>query len=248
MNLATNETPALLHTAVIIPALNEAENLAELLPRLEKLGLGQIIVVDNGSTDATADVARKHGVTTAHEPKRGYGAACQTGIAALHDDADTVAFMDADLSDDPDCLPTLVEPLSAGLADLAIGWRAPHLRDAGALTPPQIFGNRLATALIRLGWSARYRDLGPFRAATRRALARMDLRDRAFGWTVEMQIRAAECGLRVLEIPVPYRPRTSGKSKISGTIRGTFQAGYWILRTIGALWLTKHRRRRLPGA
>ena len=232
--------------AIVIPALNEAVGLRELLPSLRELGPGQIIVADNGSTDDTAAVAQAHRVTLVSEPQRGYGAACQAGLNALTADVTIVAFIDADLSDDPRRLPALIEPIQSGRADLVLGHRARELRERGSLTPQQRFGNWLATTLIWIGWKRKFHDLGPFRALTRDALNQIDMTDRAFGWTVEMQIRAVECGLRVLEISVPYRPRI-GKSKISGTVRGVFLAGYWILRTIAILRLTRARRMSAPG-
>ena len=154
---------------------------------------------------------------------------------------DMFVFVDADMAADPACLPRIVDPVLAGKADLVIGCRPAALREAGAMTFPQAFGNWLATALIRLGWKQKYSDLGPFRAIERQALDRLDLRDRRFGWTVDMQIRAVEEGLRIREVPLGYRRRV-GVSKISGTVRGTVLAGYWILRTVGALWLTRRSR------
>lgn len=241
MGEAARPNTDLSDVAIIIPALNEAEGLAVLLPLLVELGIGQIIVADNGSTDRTGEVARAHGAKVVRETRRGYGAACQAGVGAMNEDAIFVAFMDADLSDDPAFLSGLIEPLRTDLADLVIGYRSPELREPGALTIQQRFGNWLATRLILFGWGKRYFDLGPFRAVRRSALEQMGMTDRAYGWTVEMQIRAVECGLRVLEIPVPYRVR-KGTSKISGTIRGVILAAYWILRTIAVLRITRRRR------
>lgn len=232
---------SLANVAVIIPALNEAESLDRLLPILANFRLGQIIVADNGSDDGTAALARTHHATVVHEPHRGYGAACFAGMQALADPIDMVVFLDADLSDDPGGLPNLVEPILANRADFVIGSRDPHLRSAGAMTPPQRFGTWLATKLIGLGWGYHYRDLGPFRAIRRSALQQINMRDRAYGWTVEMQIRAVELGLRIEQIAVPYRTRV-GQSKISGTVTGVFKAGYWILTTIGKYWLDKRQR------
>lgn len=220
--------------AVIIPALNEAPSLETLLPMLRAMKLAQLIVADNGSTDETADIARRHGCTVVREPRRGYGAACAAGVAALHDDCDIVVFLDADLADDPTYMPELVGPIAAGRADLVIGTRDAALRERGSMTAAQCFGNWLATRLIRLGWGYRYRDLGPFRAIRRSCLDAIDMRDRAFGWTVEMQVRALQMGLRIEQVPVPYRRRT-GVSKISGTLRGVVLAGYYILTTIARL-------------
>ncbi len=234
---------ALARVAVVIPALNEAESLEALLPIVRSLGVGQIIVADNGSSDATADVARRCGATVVREPRRGYGAACAAALEHVRDEADVIAFLDADLADDPALLPVLAEPVLAGRADLVIGCRVPELREPGAMTLPQRFGNALATGLIRLGWGYAYRDLGPFRVISRAALEAIDMQDRAFGWTVEMQVRAVELGLRIEQIPVPYR-RRRGVSKISGTLGGVLRAGYWILRTLGGLYWTRRRRRR----
>ncbi len=226
---------------VIIPALNEAQSLRTLLPVVRSLGVGRIIVADNGSTDATARIARDCGAIVVREPRRGYGAACAAGLAHVGPECDVIAFLDADLADDPQRLPVLAAPVLAGRADLVIGCRLPELREPGAMTLPQRFGNALATALIRLGWGYAYRDLGPFRVIRRDALEAIDMQDRAFGWTVEMQVRAVELGLRIEQIGVPYRRRT-GVSKISGTVGGVVRAGYWILRTLGGLYWTRRRR------
>lgn len=228
--------------SVITPAYNEAEALARLLPRLNVLGFGEIIVADNGSTDATADVARAHGARVVSAPQRGYGAACAAGIAALRPECRVVAFIDGDLSDEPEQLPALCAPILADEADLVMGWRRRDLRAPGTLTPPQAFGTWLAVTLLRLGWGVRYHDLGPMRAIRRDALLAMDMQDRAFGWTVEMQAKAAEMSLRIRELPVPYHKRVAGRSKISGTIRGVWLAGYWILSTLGRLYFTRRRR------
>jgi glycosyltransferase involved in cell wall biosynthesis len=191
-----------------------------------------VIVVDNGSTDRTAQVARAHGAQVVHEPHRGYGSACLAGMAALAPDVTVVAFMDGDGSDDPADLPRLLEPIVRGDADMVLGSRVLGERETGALTPQQRFGNALATVLLRALHGARYSDLGPFRAIRREALDRLGMRDTSFGWTVEMQIKAARHGLRVQEIPVHYRKRRAGQSKISGTLRGTISAGAKITWTI----------------
>ncbi len=232
------------HVAVVIPARDEAESLGDVLRQLEPHGLGQVIVADNGSSDDTAGVARTHRADVATEPRPGYGAACRAGIAALASRVEIVVFLDADLADDPGRLPELVDPIDAGGADLVIGVRPRELREAGAMTPPQVIGNRLATDLIRVLWGHRYTDLGPFRAIRRDALEGLRMTDRRFGWTVEMQIRALQEGLRVVEVPVPYRPRPRGRSKISGTVRGVLRAAASILYTIGRLWWAGPRRPR----
>ena len=216
--------------SVVIPALNEADALPNVLRDLPWDRLEQVIVVDNGSTDATAEVARAGGADVVHEPRRGYGQACLTGIAALRR-TDVVVFVDADYSDHPDQLDEVVAPILAGKADMVIGSRSLGEAEAGALTPQQRWGNALAVALIRWLYRVRYTDLGPFRAIRADALRTLRMRDTSYGWTVEMQVKAARQRLRTTEVPVRYRRRI-GVSKISGTIRGTILAGWFILTTI----------------
>ncbi len=230
--------------ALIIPALNESKNLAELLPQLSAYRLGQILVCDNGSTDDTRVVVERCGATWVHEPRPGYGAACYAGMQALDDRAVVVAFVDADLSDDASKLGELVRPIIDEDCDFVIGARVSELREPGSTTLPQRFANWLMPLMIRLGWGYRFTDLGPFRAIRRSSLATIDMQDRAYGWTIEMQIRSVELGLRIREVPVTHRNRRHGRSKISGTVRGVLLAAYWIIRTCGVLWLTKGRRLR----
>ncbi|MCL4523915.1 MAG: glycosyltransferase family 2 protein [Acidobacteria bacterium] len=218
--------------ALIIPALNEEAVIGLTLDSLRGVPLDQLIVVDNGSTDQTAEVARAHGAQVVSEPRRGYGSACLAGMAALGPEITVVAFMDGDGSDDPADLQRLLTPIVSGEADMVLGSRVMGTRETGALTPQQRFGNALATSLLRIFHGARYSDLGPFRAIRRDALERLQMRDRNYGWTIEMQIKAARHKLRVQEIPVSYRRRRAGKSKISGTLRGTFSAGWKIIWTI----------------
>ncbi|HET7106688.1 MAG TPA: glycosyltransferase family 2 protein [Candidatus Acidoferrum sp.] len=223
---------------IIIPALNEEAALAPMLDGLRAAldaaacADADIIVVDNGSRDATAAVARKHGARVVSEPRRGYGQACLAGIAALTSATEIVVFLDADGSDDPEDLVRLLTPLREGAADLVLGSRTIAAKTSGSFTPQQAFGNWLATALMRLFFAARYTDLGPFRVIRRDALDRLHMRDTNFGWTIEMQIKAHRAGLRVLEIPVNYRKRIAGESKISGSLAGTIRAGWKILWTI----------------
>jgi glycosyltransferase involved in cell wall biosynthesis len=218
--------------ALIIPALNEEAAIEATLAGLAGRGLAQIIVVDNGSTDGTAVAARRAAATVVSEPRRGYGQACLAGMAALAPEITVVAFMDADGSDSPDDLDALLQPIADGHAAMTLGSRVLGERESGALTPQQQFGNRLATALMRLLHGARYTDLGPFRAIRREALAGLGMRDTNFGWTIEMQIKAHRAGLPIREVPVRYRRRRVGQSKISGTISGTVRAGTKILWTI----------------
>lgn len=223
--------PGGLRIGVIIPARDEEAALPQVLPRLPPW-IEEVIVVDNGSRDATADVARSLGARVVKEPRTGYGSACLAGIAALSPAVDTVLFMDGDAADRAEDLARLLAPLATRAADLVIGTRTAGA-EPGALTPQQRFGNALACTLLRWFWGVRYSDLGPFRAIRRDALARLAMRDQTWGWTVEMQVRAAQLGLRVEEVPVGYRRRI-GRSKISGTLTGTIRAGskiLWVIAT-----------------
>lgn len=215
--------------AVVIPAFNEAGAIAHVIGEIPDW-VGQIVVADNGSTDTTADVARAAGAQVVREPQRGYGAACLAGIAAL-EPCDMVVFVDGDHSDYPEDMATLVDPIICGEHDFMIASRARGAVERGALTPAQRFGNWLATRLMFLIWGARFTDLGPFRAIRMSALHDLGMTDHNYGWTVEMQIRAVEAGLSCDEVPARYRRRI-GKSKVSGTIKGTVMAGYKILRVI----------------
>lgn len=217
--------------AAVIPALDEEHAIGGVLDGLDRQVVRDVLVADNGSRDRTAEVARAHGAQVVTVTERGYGAACLGALAHLADDVDVVLFLDADGSDDPADLPALLEPLVTGTADLVIGSRVQRAA-AGALSPQQRFGNALATWLIRLRFGHRYTDLGPFRAVSRALLERIGMRDRRFGWTVEMQVRALRLGARVHEVPVRYRRRAAGHSKISGTLLGSARAGWWILTTI----------------
>ncbi|MGM0493300.1 MAG: glycosyltransferase family 2 protein [Armatimonadota bacterium] len=217
--------------SVIIPALDEEDAIGSVIDEIPRPPVSDVIVVDNGSTDRTAGVAREHGATVVREDRRGYGRACLRGIAALPDDTDTVVFLDGDHSDFPEQIPDLIAPIAADEADMVIGSRALGECETGALTPVQIFGNWLACTLMRLIYGHRYTDLGPFRAISREALERLEMQDLDFGWTVEMQIKALKNRMRVAEIPARYRCRI-GRSKISGTIMGSVRAGHKIIATI----------------
>jgi hypothetical protein len=226
-NLTTGSS----EVALIIPARNEELSLPTVLQRVPA-GVSRVVVVDNGSSDATAAVARAHGAEVVHEPLPGYGSACLAGIAALAGNPPAVvAFADADGSDGVENLTVLLAPLLAGAADLALARRVTVA--SRALSPQQRFGNWLATRLIRLIWDHDYQDLGPMRVITWPALAELQMEDRNFGWTVEMQIRAIKTGLRVVELPLPYHVRLAGESKISRTLSGVVRAGTKILWVIG---------------
>ena len=222
--------------ALIIPALNEAESIGRQLGQLPRDLFDQIILVDNGSQDATAEVARAAGAQVVQEPRRGYGQACQAGLAHLFAETAAVVFMDADLSDDPADVERLTQAFAEGGWDLVVGSRVLGRAEPGSLTPVQRFGNSLTTRLIRWIWHVSFTDLGPLRIVRRDALRRLNLRDRDFGWNVEMQAKAACLGLKTTEIPVDYRRRAYGKSKISGTLSGSLRAGVKILWTIYRCW------------
>lgn len=212
---------------VIIPALNEEHALPRVLADIPRPPVRRVVVADNGSTDGTSRVARDGGAEVVHQPERGYGAACLKALALLEaDPPDVVVFLDGDYSDHPEELPHLLEPIAQG-ADLVIGSRVQRAR-RGALTPQQRVGNAIACVALRVLYRARYTDLGPFRAIRWDALSRLNMVDRNYGWTVEMQIKAAQQGLKHAEVPVSYRERI-GESKVSGTVRGTLGASRKIL-------------------
>jgi glycosyltransferase involved in cell wall biosynthesis len=222
--------------ALIIPALNEAESIGLVLNRLPPGLFSQVIVVDNGSDDGTAEVAQAAGAEVVREPRRGYGQACRAGLAHLTPQVHAVAFMDADLSDDPTDLARLVHLFADGEWDMVVGSRVLGNAEPGSLTPLQRFGNWLTTLLIRKLWHVSFTDLGPMRILRRQALNRLNLQDRDFGWNVEMQAKAARLELRVTEAPVKYFRRRLGKSKVSGTLRGSLCAGAKILLTLYRCW------------
>ena len=218
------------NVSIVIPALNEAESIALVLKGIPP-GIGQVIVVDNGSTDQTASVAAKHGATVVSEPRRGYGQACLRGISTAGD-CDILVFIDADFCDDPKLIPLLIEPIESGRADFVLGSRCASSVSKQRLTPQQRWGNALACMLMRFIWQSQYTDLGPFRAISRTALTSLNMQDQNFGWTVEMQIRALKRNLRIVELSTPYRQRRYGKSKISQTVSGVIGAGSKILYVI----------------
>ena len=215
--------------SVIIPAFNEERAIGRVIDEIPNT-VSEVIVVDNGSTDATAAIAQLRGAVVVHEPTRGYGQACVRGLSALSD-TDIVVFLDGDYSDFPEEMPALYEPIVSGAADLVVGSRVLGQREKGALLPQARFGNWLSTRLIRWLFGVSFTDLGPFRAIDHKALKRLEMCDRDFGWTVEMQVKAARLEMRCTEVPVRYRKRI-GISKISGTLSGSVRAGHKILWTI----------------
>jgi glycosyltransferase involved in cell wall biosynthesis len=220
---------------VIIPVLNEATTLANVIYTLQQLGLTQIRVVDNGSDDNSVCIAEAAGAEVILEPIMGYGRACWRGLQNLSPNIEWILFCDGDGSDDLSELPQFFEAIET--ADFILGNRRATVAGRLAMTPVQNFGNSLATQLIHWGWGYGYHDLGPLRLIRRSALEAINMQDRGFGWTVEMQARAVELGLKTIEIPVNYRRRQGGRSKISGTLSGSVQAGTIILMTLGKLYI-----------
>ncbi len=222
---------------MLIPAWNEEAALPYVLRDIPRPLVRNIVVCDNGSTDRTAEIAREHGAIVVAQPERGYGSACLAGISYLKsfpasEQADIVVFLDADYSDFPEELPQIIAPIVHNGMDMVIGSRRLGKMEPGAMTIPQRFGNWLAPLLIRLFFGYKFSDLGPFRAVRWDKLQALGMKDRNFGWTVEMQVKAAKQKLNCTEVPVRYRKRELGKSKVSGTIKGAFNAGTIILATI----------------
>ena len=222
--------------SVIIPALNEEEPIAAVVRACLTTGLpAEVIVVDNGSSDRTAERARAAGAKVVSEPTPGYGRACAAGIRALslpQSRDDLVVFLDGDGSDCPELMPQLVKPIRRGERDFVIGSRTRGKREAGSMNFQQVFAGRVAGLLLRFLYGVRYTDMCPFRAIRRDALEKLGMKEATYGWNLEMQMRAARVRLRILEVPVNHRCRTGGESKVSGTFRGTFVAGARIITTL----------------
>ncbi len=221
---------------VIIPAFNEAESIGKVVGDIPKGLVTEVVVVNNSSTDATETNAKAAGATVLRETRRGYGFACLCGIAYANakqgaERPDIIVFIDGDYSDHPEQLPELLRPILEDGYDMVIGSRALGARERGSMTPQQVFGNWLATTLIRLFYRTRYTDLGPFRVIKMDKLLALEMKDQTYGWTVEMQLKAAKKKFKTTEVPVNYRRRI-GVSKVSGTVKGTILAGYKILYTI----------------
>ena len=221
-------------TVVIIPALNEERSIGQVIGDIPRDLVTEIVVVNNGSTDSTARVASDCGATVIDEERRGYGQACLAGMDYIKDSSyvpDIIVFLDADYSDYPQEIKDLVSPITEGGYDLVIGSRTIGERQRGALLPQAIVGNYMATRLIKLFYGVDFTDLGPFRAIRYDKLLSLDMRDETFGWTVEMQVKAAKKGFRCTEVPVSYRKRI-GTSKITGTVAGSVMAGAKIIWVI----------------
>ena len=224
---------------VIIPAFNEENSVGKVVKAIPKnlVKAKRIIVVDNNSSDKTRQAAESEGATVLREKRQGYGYACLKGIEYLKSrkkKPDIVVFLDADYSDYPEEMPLVLGPIIAAEADMVIGSRALGKKEKGSMTPQQIFGNWLATRLIRIFYGVQYTDLGPFRSIRYDKLMEIGMEDKTYGWTVEMQLKAAKFGFKVIEVPVNYKNRI-GVSKVSGTLKGTIMAGYKII-----LWIFKY--------
>ncbi len=221
---------ARLNVAVVIPARNEEVPLPGVLAEVPPEVVDSIVVVDNGSTDQTAEVAQRAGAVVVHEPRAGYGYACAAGVrAARARGTEVLVFVDADGSFDAAQIPDLLAPIEAGRADLVLGSRPAGGMEPGAMPAHARFGNWLVARLMRLLYGLRVTDLGPYRAIRADLLARLEMREMTFGWPAEMMVKAARAGGRVVEVPVRYRVRRGGQSKVSGTVRGTILATYFIL-------------------
>lgn len=219
---------------VIIPAFNEENSVENVLREIPKELVSEVIVVNNNSNDKTKTNAQNGGATVLDERRQGYGYACLKGIAYVKEkksNPDIIVFIDADYSDYPDEMRDLIRPIIEQDYDMVIGSRALGKRERGSMTPQQVFGNKLATSLMKFLYGVRYTDLGPFRAIKFDKLLELEMKDTTYGWTVEMQLKAAKKKMKVTEVPVNYRKRI-GFSKISGTIKGTVMAGYKIITTL----------------
>jgi glycosyltransferase involved in cell wall biosynthesis len=214
-----------MRVSLIVPALDEAAVIGPLIARVPRAAVGDVIVVDNGSTDGTGRVAAQAGARVVSEPRRGYGAACWAGVTALRPGVEVAAFLDADGSQSPEDIPRVLEPIAAGRADLVLGSR----RLAGGHPLHASLGTRLVAAYVSWRFGVRLTDLGPLRAIRMDLLRRLGMRDRAFGWPVEMVVKVAALGGRIVEVPVSHAPRLAGRSKVSGTVIGSLRAGYGFL-------------------
>jgi len=217
--------------SVVIPCLDEEEPIAGVVREVLAQGADEVIVVDNGSRDMTAARAREAGARVIPEPRRGYGFACAAGVAAVRPDAQIVCFLDGDGSDVPAFLGPMVSPLACAEADFVMGSRLRGNREPGSMTPQQIVAGRIAGGLMRLVWGVRFTDMSPFRALHIDTLRRLGMRETTYGWNLEMQMRAAAAGLRILEVPVDHRCRRGGVSKVSGNLTAGLNAAWKIATT-----------------
>ena len=221
-----------MRVSAVIPALDEEEAIGAVVRAVLRERVAEVVVVDNGSADRTAERARAAGARVVREPRRGYGRACRAGVAAVSPEAEVVAFLDGDGSDAPEALDLLLAPLAAGTHDLVLGSRVRGAREPGSLNAAQLAAGALAGACLRLLYGVRQTDMGPFRAIRREALAGLGMREETYGWNLEMQLRAARAGLRILEVPVPHRRRAGGRSKVSGDLVAGARAAARIAATL----------------
>jgi len=241
MKATSNKTPRSVspHVSVVIPALNEEDCIAEVVRTIPREIASEVIVVDNGSDDLTAERAREAGARVVREPLRGYGRACRAGVQSVAPDCEIIVFLDGDGSDCPEFMARLVEPIQKDTHDFVIGSRTRGEREHGSMNFQQLFAGRVAGMLLRLLYGVRYTDMCPFRAIRRDQLEQLGMREETYGWNLEMQMRAARSGLRILELPVNHRCRIGGESKVSGTLTGTLRAGTRILATLARVALER---------
>ncbi len=230
------------HVTVIIPCLNEEEPIADAVREVLSEDVDDVIVVDNGSTDATASRAREAGARVVAEPRRGYGRACAAGFAAISPRADIVCFLDGDGSDVPRFIPDVVAPIARDQADFVMGSRLRGTREKGSMTPQQMVAGHIAGALLRVFYNVRFTDMSPFRAVPAGKLAALGMTETTYGWNLEMQMRAAASGLRIVEIPVDHRRRRGGESKVSGQLAAGLSAGWKISATFMRLLVSLRKQ------
>lgn len=228
--------------SVVIPCRNEAEPIAGVVREVAAQGVDEIVVVDNGSTDGTAEKAELAGARVIREPVAGYGRACAAGLSALAPQSEVVCFLDGDGSDVPSFLTEIVRPLAAGRADFVMGSRLRGRREPSSMTSQQIVGGWLAGILLRLTYGVRFTDMSPYRAMTVERLRLLGMQEQTYGWNLEMQMRAAASGLRILEVPVDHRRRRGGSSKVSGNLIAGCKASYKIMTTFMRLAVELRRR------
>ena len=226
------------HVAVVVPCLNESEPIAGVVREILSEGVDDVVVVDNGSTDGTAAKATAAGARVVSEPRRGYGRACAAGVASLPPETEIVCFLDGDGSDVPAFLPSVVAPVAAGTADFVMGSRLRGRREPGSMTPQQIVAGWLSGVLLRAAYGARFTDMSPFRALPLDRLRALGMSEQTFGWNLEMQMRVAAAGWRILEIPVDHRRRRGGVSKVSGNFTAGIKAAWTIAATFLRLALS----------
>ncbi len=227
------------HISVLIAALNEEVAIGKVVRAVPRDLADEIIVVDNGSTDRTAEVAAAAGACVVREPRRGYGRAFRAGLRSLSTDCKIVVFLDGDGSDYPETMHRLVEPIIEGTHDLVVSSRTRGRRESGSMSWHQIFAGYMIGFFLRLLYGVQSTDMGPFRSISRDALERLNMREETYGWPLEMQMRAARAHLRTLEVPVDYRRRAGGQSKIAGTVRGSILAAIRILATLARIALER---------